>query len=185
MWVFAYGSLMHDGWEEQFDCSRKVPATLQNYRRTFNKLSTSRWGTKTDPGVTLNLMESQGEHCNGFLFDIPDLKKADAIEYLRRREKDFDLVDLSVTDDKAGSFVKAVVPIYRKPALLTDKSPTERAAMARKATGNSGNGVEYVTKVAALLKEVGIDDKVVTEFLRAVQTTPVPADPGANVSRLT
>lgn len=39
MWVFGYGSLMWDGWEQEFGCLRRCVAVLKGYRRTFNKAS--------------------------------------------------------------------------------------------------------------------------------------------------
>jgi cation transport protein ChaC len=40
MWVFGYGSLIWDGWENSYGCLRKCVAVLNGYRRTFNKAST-------------------------------------------------------------------------------------------------------------------------------------------------
>jgi cation transport protein ChaC len=45
MWVFAYGSLMSDGWENEWGCLRRCRAELGGYRRAFNKASVRNWGT--------------------------------------------------------------------------------------------------------------------------------------------
>ncbi len=49
MWVFGYGSLMWDQWEQQFGGIRVDRAALVNYRRSFNKASTGNWGTQDLP----------------------------------------------------------------------------------------------------------------------------------------
>jgi cation transport protein ChaC len=46
---------MWDGWEQNFPCKSKTLANLIGYSRVFNKASVERWGTKANPGPTLNL----------------------------------------------------------------------------------------------------------------------------------
>jgi len=65
MWIFGYGSLMGDGWEEAFGCLRRTIAVLDGYRRTFNKASTKNWGSKEAPCPTLGLEEIEGGVCKG------------------------------------------------------------------------------------------------------------------------
>jgi cation transport protein ChaC len=38
-WIFGYGSLMWDGWEEKFGCEERQVAELPGHVRTFNKAS--------------------------------------------------------------------------------------------------------------------------------------------------
>jgi cation transport regulator ChaC len=46
MWVFGYGSLMWDGWEQALGGQRADGAVLPDYRRSFNKKSTRNWGRR-------------------------------------------------------------------------------------------------------------------------------------------
>ena len=62
-WVFGYGSLMWDPWEEPFACVKRSVATLPGYRRCFNKLSEKNWGTRNNPCPTLNLHEDPSASC--------------------------------------------------------------------------------------------------------------------------
>jgi hypothetical protein len=49
MWIFGYGSLMWDSWEQNFGCLGKEEAQLESFRRDFNKASTFRWGSRSAP----------------------------------------------------------------------------------------------------------------------------------------
>src|SRR5271165_746310 len=97
MWVFGYGSLMWDQWEQQFGGSHVDGASLMSYRRSFNKASTRNWGTRNSPGPTLGLEPSQESYCIGTAFQFPD-ETADAVStYLRNREgASFTLTQLPV-----------------------------------------------------------------------------------------
>jgi glutathione-specific gamma-glutamylcyclotransferase len=54
MWIFAYGSLMFDGWEAACGCIDRKWADLPGYRRSFNKKSIESRGAREVPGLTLN-----------------------------------------------------------------------------------------------------------------------------------
>ena len=53
VWVLGYGSLMWDGWQTSFGCTRCVPASLPGFSRAFNKASVANWGSRGIPGPTL------------------------------------------------------------------------------------------------------------------------------------
>ena len=72
MWIFAYGSLMFDGWEAACGCIDRKWADLPCYRRSFNKKSIERHGTREVPGLTLNLVRAPGHVCRGVAFAFED-----------------------------------------------------------------------------------------------------------------
>ena len=97
MWIFGYGSLMWDNWEQQFGCLRKEEAELQSFRRDFNKASTRRWGSQSAPGPTLGLEPAKGARCVGMAFEFPDDRSEEILSYLKGREgPDFTLPDKTV-----------------------------------------------------------------------------------------
>ncbi|MBI4005371.1 MAG: gamma-glutamylcyclotransferase [Gammaproteobacteria bacterium] len=86
MWVFGYGSLMWDKWHDDLECQSKKIGILRDYRRIFNKASTKNWGTKDNPGPTLNLIKENKSSCKGVLFQFADGKKDLVLNRLKERE---------------------------------------------------------------------------------------------------
>src|ERR1700722_3686870 len=151
MWVFGYGSLMFDSWESQFGCTRRELANLEDYRRAFNKASTSNWGTKSAPGPTLNLVRAAGQRCTGvaFQFEVPGEKQVH--DYLAAREgKSFELCELSIRL-KSEAVVDALVPIYVGRNTIKVENRDELVDMILSARGKNGSCVSYVENVAKQL----------------------------------
>lgn len=168
MWIFGFGSLMWDGWEQKFSCSRRSAAILNGYSRTFNKASVKNWGSRAIPGPTLNLAATEGARCNGMAFEFRDDLADSVMAYLAKREGGFELRPLTITLPD-GAEVVATVPIYAQGKnLLVDKSAAELVAMIRAARGESGSCADYVRNVARLLRDAGIEDAAVEDFARAL-----------------
>jgi cation transport protein ChaC len=111
MWVFGYGSLMWNKWEEPYDCQQKTTATLRGYRRDFIKKSVRNWGTPRSPCPTLGLVKADQTECVGIAFRIPANRKDDAYTYLSRREgPSFSLEEKDILLD-SGSSIAALVAI--------------------------------------------------------------------------
>lgn len=171
MWVFGYGSLMVDGWEERFDGTRREGARLVGYHRSFNKRSTENWGTPERPGPTLGLEEDEESVCVGCAFHFPDEREGEIRAYLRRREGPaFDLRELDVLLPD-GSEVRALVAVNDTTAAsyIGDLPVEERAAMIEGAGGTSGTARHYLTTVRDLLGELGIRDPHVEVLWEAVR----------------
>jgi cation transport protein ChaC len=164
MWVFGYGSLMWEGWENDRGCLRRVTAELRGYARTFNKLSVRNWGTRRYPGPTLNLVASDTA-CRGIAFEFPEASRAEIVVYLVQREgKHFRLTERPIVLGGGA----ALVALYQGPNIIPPTSPSEIAAMALRATGISGSCAGYIQGVADRLRELGIDDPEVAVLCAAL-----------------
>lgn len=98
MWIFGYGSLMHDRWENAFGCLQATRAELPGYSRVFKKKSTVNWGSPEAPGPTLNLVPALGSTCVGMAFLFEDGRAEEVLQALREREgKGFALTLLDIT----------------------------------------------------------------------------------------
>src|SRR5947209_8657630 len=168
MWIFGYGSLMWDGWEEGHGCVRRATAELDGYTRVFNKPSVRNWGTREWPCPTLNLREDRSSVCRGVGFEFPEPSKNSVMEYLIDREgKDFVFLQKTIrVDDRS---VLAAVPMYVGKSLLKVRSASELLDMISKADGRDGSCAVYIESVVKKLAELGINDPVVTETWRAIR----------------
>ena len=170
MWVFGYGSLMWDNWQNDFECERREKATLPGYRRDFNKSSVVNWGTGQSPCPTLGLAEDEAGECVGLAFQLP-AKQADALQdYLSRREgASFTIEERDIRLD-SGPVVTAVVPINDTTThtYIGDRSIADRATLVNAARGTSGACIDYVEQIHAHLSHLGVEDPAVEMFWRAV-----------------
>ena len=172
MWVFGYGSLMWDGWEAQHGCTRKERASLQGFRREFNKASRENWGTSEQPGPTLGLTTDAAGICEGLVFEIPDAQQAAVEAYLKQREGPSFTLQLHDVNLQSGISVRALVPVNdaSKVTYIGGLSLPERARMAKIAYGSSGACSEYVKNIREKLGELGINDSAVESFWSAVKS---------------
>lgn len=169
MWVFAYGSLMWDGWETAHGSTHHEVAELRGYCRAFNKASTRNWGTKARPGPTLNLTQAEGRSCLGTAFRFSDKCREPVMATLRKREGlGFELLELPIRVSSRKEVI-AVVPIYDGKNLIVGKTIDEIAQMVLTATGTSGACSAYVKNVAHQMTEIGIADPAVTELCNALE----------------
>lgn len=169
MYVFTYGSLMWDGWEEAFGCTSKEVATLAGYRRDFSKASIRNWGTPQNPAPTLGLCASQNSECVGMVFEFPELQRDRVWRELSYREAGFALEEKQVVL-ASGSRAAAVVAVNdpTTDSFIGDRPLEDRARQARTARGTLGSGLKYVEGISARLRELGIRDPAVEEFARLV-----------------
>ena len=171
MWVFVYGSLMSEPWEQAFGGTRRGRATLPRYRRAFNKRSSLNWGTPQASCPTLGLEGPEdGAHCIGLLFWFPDDQRGPVLDFLRTREgSGFDFPELEV--EAVEGPLRAIVPLNDRNhrTYMGKLALGERARMAREASGERGSCGEYVERARASLQEMGVVDQDVEEFLRAMR----------------
>lgn len=158
---------MWDGWEAAYGCLGCVVARLPGFRRIFNKGSVRNWGTKAQPGPTLNLIPADGHVCHGIAFEFAQDVNERVMSELRRREGGFEFraVDVLLPDARS---VQARVPIYRGRNLITAKQISEIADMARAACGTSGACADYVRNIAQKINDLGVQDADVRALLAAL-----------------
>lgn len=170
IWVFAYGSLMSDGWERAFDGSRHPGAALHGFHRDFIKKSTVNWGSTEAPCPTLGLRREPAERCVGVAFRFSSERAPRVAAYLRGREGptfEFEVHPVALPDERQ---VEATVAVNRldTPAYLGDRSLQERAAMVGSAVGTFGSCSHYVESARQALARMGVRDPHVDRFVEVV-----------------
>lgn len=165
MWVFGYGSLMSDGWERDFGCTRRVVAELRGYRCAFNKASVKNWGTQQCPCPTLNLERSDEAVCVGIAFEFSDVQRGYVDAYLSKREgKDFRLVSMQIVVAEVGA-VDAVAPLYMGKNICSFPAARNLVIAVQQACGTSGFCSDYVFDIYHQLKSLGIEDAAVSRLV--------------------
>ncbi len=170
MWVFGYGSLMWDGWEQALGGTRVDRAVLIAHRRSFNKKSVRNWGTPGAPAPTLGLEPAPGGNCIGTAFEFPAAQRGAVETVLRSREgASFAFVELAVRLPD-GREVRALTPVNdRSKATYMGNVPiAERGRLAKIARGTSGSCVHYVRNIHEKLSSLGIVDADIEEFLQLI-----------------
>ena len=170
MWVFGYGSLMWDGWEESFSGTRVEGAVLEGYRRAFNKKSVENWGTRDCPCPTLGLEEAPAATCTGVAFRFAQAKRDAVWSYLRNREgPSFDLETAPVRLPD-GRTVSALVALNDPTAAsyIGNRARAAIADMIEGAAGQSGDCLDYLKNTRAKLRALGIDDEAVERLWAVV-----------------
>jgi cation transport regulator ChaC len=169
MWIFGYGSLMADKWENERGCTRRCHASLEGFSRSFDKKSVESRGTPANPAPTLRLVPSD-KSCHGIAFEFPSERESEVRACLLDREgKTFPLRKKTIRLDD-GTDVEAWVPMYEGKGLIRGKSLAELASMAIKARGIRSSGVEYVQEIAAHLQSANVADPVVADLLREIES---------------
>jgi cation transport protein ChaC len=169
VWIFGYGSLMFDGWECEYDCINRKLVTLAGYKRIFNKKSVGNWGTKNNPGLTLNLTQADEGTCYGVGFEFADdsERRNEMLEALGRREACGPREVRVCLEDRLSV---ALVYIYEGPRLIDEPMSLEqKSRMVLSARGKSGTCFDYVKNIHEGLQSIGLDDPPVTELWKAVQ----------------
>lgn len=168
MWVFAYGSLMADGWEKVFGSMSRAVATLHDYERSFTKASTVNWGTKAHPAPTLCIVERAGAKCMGVAFEFLDERQDGVFEYLAGREgRGFTRIRVRLTLT-SGDAVEAFTYRYDGRSVITTSDVTALAEMATLAKGTSGTGAEYIRQTQEALAMEGLSDSTIDAIAAAM-----------------
>jgi len=171
MWIFGYGSLMWDGWEQQFDGKKVERAVLEGYRRAFNKKSVTNWGTEENPCPTLGLERDQEATCTGVAFKFPEALAEEVSAYLRDREgPSFDFVEVEIIlPDSREVQARVAVNDPAAESYIGDRDTEAVASMISETEGDSGTCIDYLTSTRSKLRALSIEDEAVETLWKTVQ----------------
>jgi len=167
LWIFGYGSLV---WRPSLDFVERREAFIEGWTRRFWQGSTDHRGVPGGPGRVVTLVPSKGERCWGIAYRIAHAHRDEVMALLDHREQGgYDRVEMQMQFRSEPSVAGLVYvatqdnPNYLGPAELADI-----ATQVLGASGPSGSNVEYVTKLASALREMGARDEHVFELARIV-----------------
>lgn len=155
LWVFAYGSLM---WNPGFPPAESRIARLYGYHRGLCVWSWVHRGTERAPGLVLGL--DSGGSCLGVAHRARPEQREAVAAYLYKREMVTAVYHPVVRDVHLddGRKVAALTFIADREheQYAGDLSAEEAAAVVRRARGEGGPNLDYVTNTVACLDDLGI-----------------------------
>ena len=182
IWVFGYGSLM---WRPGFPYQDSMPATLQDYSRSFCLWSESHRGRPGHRGLVLGLDRQAGTACEGMVFRVAEEDWPNTAAYLEERELigyPYDPAHLPVAlrdgrKVRAHCFVaRHDHPHYAGPL------PLETAArVILSASGEMGLNRDYLINTVEALESHGYRDQGLHDLLVRVRELTAELDAGAGI----
>lgn len=163
IWLFGYGSII---WRPDFPYLEDRPAYVEGWERRFWQGSQDHRGVKSDPGRVATLVRSPQMRCYGHGFRISH----DVFEHLDHRESNgYERHNLTIYFlDQGGCVGQTYIAPTTNPAFLGDAPLDEMAAQISRCSGKSGTNVEYLLKLAEVLRKLNISDPHVFELERRV-----------------
>ena len=157
-WVFGYGSLI---WNPGFEFKHEAQAKLFGYHR---RLCISSWnyrGTKEISGLVLGL--DRGGSCAGVARLVSAGSREGVIDYLRAREMINQVykevwVKIRLLDGRNVEALTYVADSTHEQYVAT-LPEEETLSRVKRAHGDAGPNVDYVTNTVSSLLALGIRDK--------------------------
>lgn len=169
MWVFGYGSLM---WRPGFDPARREPAILSGWHRKFCVRSRRHRGTAAQPGLVLGL--APGGQCHGIAYQVRAGEEERVRAYLYAREVPvYPYEEATVSVRLETGTVQTALTYLADPG-HPDYLPTlglaESAAMIARATGSSGDNIDYLRQTLTELSTLGMEEPAFQRLLARVES---------------
>lgn len=164
-WIFGYGSLV---WRPSLPFVARRTACLEGWARRFWQGSTDHRGVPGAPGRVVTLVESPGRRCWGIAYQIDPLALPAVLETLDHREQggyERHAVTLRLAEPhapaSAGERVDALVYLAgpHNPNYLGPASLEAIAVQVAGARGPSGDNLDYVLRLAAELRNLGVTEE--------------------------
>ena len=166
IWIFGYGSLV---WRPAFEHEERQPARVEGFVRRFWQGSTDHRGVPGAPGRVVTLLPAPGAWCTGAAYRVaPERAQAvlDGLDFrekggYRRQRLPIHLQDGRVIPD--GLLYRATPDNdnYLGPASLD-----AIAAQICSSRGPSGENLEYLLRLGAALREMGMPDPHIESLIQ-------------------
>lgn len=167
VWLFAYGSLL---WRPDFAVSERVRGFVHGWSRRFWQGSTDHRGVPGAPGRVVTLARTAAEErCWGVAYRLDEATYPATLDALDRREQggyERHELQFHCDDPDRQGMLNTLVYLagphnqhYLGPAPLS-----HIAEQTRTASGPSGANLDYVLRLDAALRELGVEDEHVSEL---------------------
>ncbi len=169
-WIFGYGSLV---WRPDFAFIEAHPAWIDGWERRFWQGSTDHRGVPDAPGRVVTLVAKKGATCWGRAYRVAPEERETILSALDDRERGGyarERVSVHLAGQNGGPSEGL---LYRatmsNPNYLGPLALPRLVKQVLGAKGPSGTNMEYVTRLAAALREMGVVEDPVLCLERAVR----------------
>ena len=180
LWLFGYGSII---WRVGFPYKERRAARLPGFVRRLWQGSHDHRGTQDAPGRVATLIEDEQGFCDGAAYLVASEDRENVLTWLDYREKngyERQAVRLLVSDGQLLAKRPRVECVETSaltylappgnPAYLGEAPLAELALQVRRSVGPSGTNLDYVTRLAQSVRELGGNDLYLDEVYSAVQS---------------
>jgi cation transport regulator ChaC len=173
LWIFGYGSLL---WRPDFPFEECRPATALGWSRQLWQGSPDHRGVPGALGRVVTLVPRPGATCSGAIFRVAPERALTVLAELDHRERggySRGYVEVALGPQRAESLMACTYiadpqnPNYLGPAPLEII-----AAQVRDARGPSGTNLEYVLRLAQVLREISSCDEELCALERLLLEPP-------------
>jgi cation transport regulator ChaC len=162
LWIFGYGSLL---FRPDFPFDERRPARLHGFARRFFQGSPDHRGTPEQPGRVVTLTAIDGACCDGEVFRIPDANAAETLSLLDHRERGgYARHTIEVTTSEGPLAAVTWIGWPGNPSWIGPAHVEEIAQRVRVSAGESGRNIDYVLRLSATLRALGVLDPHVEEL---------------------
>jgi cation transport regulator ChaC len=163
VWLFGYGSLI---FKTDFPFIERRPASIANWARRFWQASHDHRGTEKSPGRVVTLIPQPGAVCHGMAYLITP----QVFDHLDYREKNGYLRLSTEMSFEDGNRAEGLVYIATEDnaSFLGPAPEPEIAKQIATSSGPSGRNSEYLTELAAALRQLGKEDSHVFAIERCL-----------------
>ncbi len=172
MWIFAYGSLI---FRPDVAFLERRRAYVAGWGRRFWQGSPDHRGVPDAPGRVATLLPIAGEVCGGCAYRLDPDRAADILSALDVREQaGFERRCLPLHDaGEHAPFAEGITWVAGadNAHFLGPLPELEIAAYVRARRGPSGENADYVLRLAASLRELGIEDPHVEAVARHLEAS--------------
>lgn len=155
-------------WQQAHGCLSREIASIQGFRRAFNKPSIINRGTHEQPGAVLNLVPDKDAVCTGYALEFCPTVESRLLADLEAREHNYTRHQRIVRMPQSGRSVAAHVYIYEQADVLYCDDADALINRVFHATGTRGSARDYIINIALELERLGIHDPAVAGLHQAL-----------------
>lgn len=153
-WVFGYASLIY---RPDFRFVERVPGRVHGWARRFWQQSTDHRGTPERPGRVATVIRAPGETLWGMAYRVAAADAPEVMAGLDHREKGgYERHRVPVELGTASVTATMYVGLATNPDFVGPAPLREMAEQIIASRGPSGPNVDYVTRLAEALRDMGV-----------------------------